>query len=298
MVEFDRLLPFIPSHSFLITNGLEIMLGATRYFALLLVTTLISSFAVTARGGEVIRIATEDYPPYVAPYLNNFGVLGQIATEAFRLEGIDVEFDFFPDNRAYLVAAQGKFDATMPWAKREERFEIFHYGEPIIESDQEVFFYRNGFQFHWNPEEQNYEDIKGLTVGAIQGSNYGKKFMEAERKGIIEVSRVVRTVQNFKMLSLGRIDLMISPERIALYALTTKVDEKVRKNINLTLAIDEPVEYDYLLISKKSKNRARFLEAMNRGLRKLKKSGRHREIIDAFNKKYNGLTRPAGEEKK
>ncbi len=40
-------------------------------------------------------------------------------------------------------------------------------------------------------------------------------FMEAERDGIIKVHRVVNVVQNFGKLAAGRIDLMISQERIA-----------------------------------------------------------------------------------
>ena len=254
---------------------------------------LFAASITSSLAGETIRIATEDYPPYVAPNLENFGVLGQIASEAFRLEGIDVEFGFYPDARAFKNAATGRYDATMPWARRDERLAIFHYGEPLIESDREVFFHRQGFEFDWDPIKQNYEDIGGLHVGAIQGSNYGPKFQEAERKGIIKVNRVVDTATNFRMLSQKRIDLMISPERIALYALSTKIDKRHRQNITLRLAIDEPVEYDYLLISKKSKKGVYFLDAMNRGLKKLKASGRYKLILDAFNEKFGVLSLPA-----
>ncbi len=238
---------------------------------------------------NTILIATEDYPPYVAPDLKHYGVLGQIVSEAFALENIKVEFGFFPDNRAYWLSETGKWDATMPWARRTERLPLFHYGEPLIESDREVFFYRRGFSFTWDAKKQDYRDIAGLHVGAIQGSNYGPKFQAAEREGIISVSRVTRTEQNLLKLSEGRIDLMITPERIAIYAMNKVLSTSERAKIRVALAIDEPVEYDYLLISKKSKRNEFFLKAMNNGLRKLKASGRHKAIIDAFMHEFGNL---------
>ncbi len=114
---------------------------------------------------------------------------------------------------------------------------------------------------------------------------------------IINVSRVLVASQNFKKLKSGRIDLMISPEKIAMYALKTQIGKVAAKDIQSTLAIDEPVEYDYLLISKKSEKGQFFLKAMNRGLRKLKVNGRYKKIVDDFMKESDLLLQ-TDEEKK
>lgn len=261
-------------------------MGKKTFVVLLLHFTIMAIFPPPVLSGETIRVATENYPPYVASNLKHYGVLGQIVTEAFKLEGINVEFNFFTGKRAYKLAKTGEYDATMPWARREERLKLFYYGEPVIESDHEVFFFRRGKKFKWDPKRQNYEDIRGFDIGAIIGYNYGPKFMEAEKKKIVSVSRMLEISQLFQMLLSGRLDLMISPERIALYELKTTIDKEKAMAIQSIVAIDEPIEYDYLLISKKSKKGAHFFEAMNRGLRKLKESGRHNEIVNQFMKEF------------
>ena len=62
-------------------------------------------------------------------------------------------------------------------------------GEPVIESDREVFFYLGEKDFNWDPENQNYELLKGKNIGAINGANYGPKFMKAEKDKIVNVER-------------------------------------------------------------------------------------------------------------
>ncbi len=75
----------------------------------LLCVMIILISTATLRAGEVIRVATVEYPPFIASDLEHYGVPGQIVTEAFQLEGIGVEYGFFPGKRAYNLASNGVY---------------------------------------------------------------------------------------------------------------------------------------------------------------------------------------------
>ena len=232
---------------------------------------------------KIIKIATEEYAPFISPKLKDNGFLAILVTEAFAIEGVKAEFEFLPAIRSYESTKSGEYDASVPWALRNDRLDHFYYGEPLIESDQEVFFFLENNDFEWDPEKQDYSLLKGKTIGAIAGANYGPKFMQAEKEGIIKVDRVTYTYQNLRKLVANRIDLMISPEKIALHDLKNEAAKNESVNlIKSKLAIEEPVEYDYLIISKNSPNGEFFNKSFNQGLIKLKSSGRYKELYQAF----------------
>lgn len=239
--------------------------------------------AIHEKSKDTIYISCEEYPPYMSSKMQHKGFFAQVISEAFQLEKIQTKFEFLPAIRSFESAKAGQYDATVPWAKRDERLKDFYYGEALIESDREVFFFMEGNEFDWNPETQDYSTIKGKVIGAIKGANYGKAFMEAEKEGIVKVERVTHTYQNFRKLAAKRIDLMISPEKIALHTLKIEVESnELLKKIKLIQAIKEEVEYDYMIISRKSPNGVFFHEAFNRGMKKLKSSGRYKELYEIF----------------
>jgi len=79
--------------------------------------------------GETVRLSTSDYPPYNSEILKHYGLIPRIVTEAFRLEGIDVEYEFFPWKRSYLASAAGDFHGTLQWYYSPEREKEHYYSD-------------------------------------------------------------------------------------------------------------------------------------------------------------------------
>ena len=227
---------------------------------------------------KIIRITASDYPPFTGQDLENFGVLCEVVKQAFAHEKVKVEYSFFPDARALKLAELGRYDASLVWAKRESRLSHFYYGEPVMESDKEFFFHKKTLNFEWDAKKQDYAQLKNYRIAAIIGFNYGKEFQTAEKNKIIQVSRLKSTGQAIKMIDHGRIDLFITPRLTGLHTLK-KDFPKMATILGETLAIDRPVTYDYLVVSKKSPKAKFFLQAMNRGLIWLKKSGQYQKIM-------------------
>lgn len=241
-----------------------------------------TSYAGQLHKPEPFQMATEEYPPFISEKFKHYGILNHIVTEAFRLEGVEVEYTFFPPARSFKMAETGKWDGTVPWAERADRENNFLYSDPILNVGREFFFFKKNFTLNWDPKIQNYDTLKGRRIGAIISYDYGDKFRIAEKKGVFTTTRVSSLSQLFSMLFAGRIDLIISKVWVAQYVLQSNFSSDQNKQIMSLAENEEPPSYDYVLISKKSPNAKFYLNAVNNGLKKLKESGKYDMFIKAF----------------
>jgi polar amino acid transport system substrate-binding protein len=229
-----------------------------------------------------MRLAVEEYPPFVTAFRKDQGLLTVIARAALKTQNITIKLYFLPGKRALSMAEQGTYDGSFPWADRKERRKSFYYVEPIIEADKEYFFFNRGLEFEWNPKELDYKKISHLKIGAVLGSNYGKDFQTAERKKVIKVQRFPSLVRALKMLSVQRLDLVIAPERAGKAILAAHFKNIVSSLDEKIAILDDPIEMDYLLISKKSPEGEHFKDALDKGLKKIKASGLYDQIIKDY----------------
>ena len=88
--------------------------------------------------------------------------------------------------------------------------------------------------------------------------------------------------QLFKMLLHGRIDMLISKELVAEYTLQTEFTAREAAQITSSPENIAPPSYDYLLFSKEKSTAKYYLNALNKGLRKLRASGRYDEFIGNY----------------
>ena len=59
--------------------------------------------------------------PFMGKELPGYGLVTRIVTDAFKAEGIDIEYQFLPRARAYYVVKTGQLDASVGWYKNDER---------------------------------------------------------------------------------------------------------------------------------------------------------------------------------
>jgi polar amino acid transport system substrate-binding protein len=227
----------------------------------------------------VARLTVEEYPPFTSKYMQGKGLLSTVVREAFALEGIGVELNFFPGSRAFRAAKHGSYDGTFNWADRKDRHAFFYYSDWLMEAEREMFFFKKGLDFHWDAKQQNYSSIAGWPVVAILGYDHGVSFQEAEKNNIIKVYRVSTVEQAFKMVLSEHAKLFFHFDVVGNHFVHEKISLEQKQKLDSVLATDGPKQYDYVLFSKRSKYGEVFLQAFNSGLRKLKASGRHAEIL-------------------
>lgn len=254
----------------------------TMYLSVLLALTALPAVADQPSTTNTFMMATEEYPPFTSSELKHYGVINHIVSEAFKLEGIEVKYHFYPAARSFKMAQKGQLDGTVPWAERADRHVDFFYSDPIMDLGHETFFYKQELQARWDPSRQNYASLKGLRIGAINAYDYGEKFQAAESQGVIQVVRQSTIKQLFAMLISGHVDMIISKKWVALYALQSEFSPDDQALIGSIPENTHPPDFDYILFPKTLPASQRYLQAFNRGLSKLKQDGKIESFMDAF----------------
>ena len=229
-------------------------------------------------GGETIQITTGEYAPWTSEKLKKGGFTSHVVSQAFKLEGYDVAFDFFPWKRAYETAKAGdEYQATAWWYPSTERAKYFLYSEPLL-FDDTVFFHLkdNGF-----PDWETLDDLVGTRIGATRGYTYTKEFWDAARSGRLDIQEANSDEANFKKLLAGRIDTFPTSYLVGLRLLKEKFSPKEFEHV---ATHPKPLlsASGHLLISKKANHAKELMAKFNRGLVKLKESGRYDQFMENF----------------
>jgi len=238
---------------------------------------------------SLVRRCTGDGPPdkrqlaalYV-PRIETRGLARRIVTEAFALAGIQVEYGWFPWKRAYLYAQKGKWDGSLGWIQFPERTNDFYFSGPVF-SGEMVFFHLKTYGFDW----ATMADLKGIQIGATIGYfAYSKTFLQAEKNGDINVTRVSSDIQIFRKLLFGGIQIFPSNKVVGYDILYRKFKPETA---SLVTHHSTPVQrpHYHLILSKTNPENEELVNLFNRGLNRLKASGRYDQyVIDAMPGKY------------
>ena len=233
--------------------------------------------------GETVRITTGEYAPWTSVKLDQMGFTNHVISEAFKLEGYDVEFKFYPWVRAYESAKSGeRFQATSYWYPSDERAREFYYSDPI-QTDATVFFHLKN---NPPPDWETLDDLKGLRIGATTGFTYTAEFWGAAKSKRLNIEEANTQEINFRKLLKGRIDLLpvdsLVGRKILLGAFGKNASEKVTYHSKPMFA-----PTGHLLFSKKLANGEELVAAFNRGLSRLRESGRYAQFqTDLINGRY------------
>jgi polar amino acid transport system substrate-binding protein len=257
------------------------MMKHTRCLLALLLSALFVT-NITAEAQEHIRITNGEWPPFLSQDLPHFGAVSRIITDAFALEGVTVEHGFFPWKRSYKLAESGEWGATAVWVHSGERAQAFHFSESVLKS-QNVFFYLKDFPIEW----ESLDDLADIKIGVSIGYYYGEEFEQAEQAGRLNVERSFDDEMNLRMLQKGRIQACIIDLYVGYALLRKNFPPKVLEQITHHSKAVTETSY-HLLFSKKANNSTTQLSVFNKGLNKLKESGKFEQYLqEALEGKYD-----------
>jgi len=245
-----------------------------KIFLFLMIVTLLCPGISFSK--EVIHIAVGEFPPRFSEKMKNKGVISDIIQQAFALEGIDVEYSFYPWARALKTVKDGDVEGSAIWQKTPEREQYLYFSDPVMEASW-MLFYHKDHPINW----ETLNDLKKITIGTIIGYTYGKDFDSLVESGQIRAEKVPDPETNFKRLMHCRIDAFIHQPDVAYYHLKQiyTPDE-----INKITHHPKPVQTFSLslVLSKKNEKNKRYLELFNRGLSTLKQKGIYQELINTY----------------
>lgn len=220
-----------------------------------------------------IRITNGEWEPYLSESSYQYGLASHIVSEAFKLEGISIDWGFFPWKRSYELARLGKWDASAVWWPSEDAKRDFWISDPVVETSF-VFFHLKDKPFDW----ETIEDLQGLKIGITLGYDYGKEFMAAMHQGRILVDAHSQDELNYKKLLLGRIDVFPNDPLVGYAQIKNTFSPENAERFTHHPRVFEKSTLS-LIISRQSEKGKYFLEKFNSGLAKLKASGRLKQMF-------------------
>ncbi len=235
---------------------------------------------------QTVNITVGEWPPYLSEKMENGGILMEIISEAFSLEGIKAEYKFYPWKRAYDYVKEGKHDASPGWTKTPERETLFYFSDPVFIS-QGVFFHLKSKPFDW----KTVDDLKKFKMGGTIGYNYGEMIQGAEATGYISMDRVATDKQNLKKLLAKRIDIFPQLLEVGYYQLSEYFDDFNERfsQEEIQAVTHHPTPYRtasyYLILSRENPENEDICHRFNKGLESLIKSGKYKQIFSKIQEK-------------
>jgi polar amino acid transport system substrate-binding protein len=230
---------------------------------------------VRSLSAETIRITNGEWAPYLSQYSYQYGVDSHIVSEAFKLEGITVEWGFFPWQRAYQYAEMGEgWDASCCWWP-DDKIDRAFLSSDTVSTTSFVFFHLKSYNLEW----QSLHDLQGITVGVTSKYNYGKELMHVINEKNIEVDLTSKDEFNYKKLLAKRIEVFPNDRHVGNAQMKSFLSAS-----EADLITHHPKEFGvntlHLIININNKRSKYLLNKFNAGLEKLKASGRYQQMLN------------------
>ncbi len=220
---------------------------------------------------RVVTLTSGEWAPYLSEHAPHQGVASRIVSEAFALEGVSVRYLFRPWKRAYVEAEQGEANGSVIWGPGpagSTRADSFYYSDSVIEG-KTVFFHLRSFAFDWN----SYDDLAGLKVGGTAGYDY---LFESDAR--IKVDRAATDEASFRKLLGERFQILPSDLYSGLALLARRFSAEERARLSYHRKPYSITQY-HLILSRKVPENARLLVLFNRGLQRLRASGKYAQYL-------------------
>jgi len=220
---------------------------------------------------ETITLSNGEWLPYLSESLPHYGAVSRIVSEAFALEGITVNYVFRPWPRAYAEAQRGLVNGSLVWSvgpPATERAREFLSSDTVLEA-QSVFFHRKGYDFRWTRDA----DLVGLRIGGVAGYEY--RFEDVPG---VHLDRAPTEELNFRKLVAGRIDVVAASLDVGRYILRTKFRPEEAAGVTVAAGGHGTTQYRLIMRRAEPANTG-YIERFNRGLRKLKESGKYDQYM-------------------
>ena len=222
-----------------------------------------------------IRIANGEWSPYDGETLPHYGCDAWVASEAFALNNITVEYGFFPWARAYSLAASGEWDGTIEWADSDTHREDFYISRDYLSRQEWAFFYLKSTSFQFLSEE----DLTGMTIGITAGYEYGPNFQSLYQSEAARFEEASSDIANFHKLLAGHINLFLMEKNAGQMILENNFSpEEVVRIDTSERAIDEFLPR--ILLSRALPQNESLILLFDQGFEQLKESGRYEIIME------------------
>lgn len=218
-----------------------------------------------------LLVITDEWAPYV--FRENKVITGfdyEVVMAVLSTMGYEVDFQIIPWKRCIHMIKNQQADAILDIGLSEERKKTMYFPEENLSESSSVLFHLKGKQYKY----ENIQDLQGLKVGTIRGYEYSKDFSEAN---FFTKEPVENEEQNFRKLTLGRIDLFLVNKNVGLF------NAKKLGVLDKVVFTPKPVSGgDIFIAFSKKEGHEKLAEDFSHSLKVFKKSPAFKAIMKKY----------------
>ena len=212
-----------------------------------------------------ITVGANHAPPYrILEGGERTGLYVDIFEEIAERLGWEVHYREAPFRRVLRMVQQGEVDVMLGPLETEERSELMEFVAPAFPPERRLFFYLNK-----EHRIDRYADLYGRAIGVLEGASYFSRFDDDED---LLKEPAPRYENLMLMLQKGRVDVVIAPELVGLYAV-----EKLGLDIEVS-PFFVPGERSYIAVAKNSPV-IQYADDIRAALKLIEMEGIHEDLV-------------------
>ena len=212
-----------------------------------------------------IIVGANHAPPYrIIENGERTGLYVEIFEEIAERLGWEVHYREAPFRRVLRMVQQGEVDVMLGPLETEERSELIEFVAPAFPPERRLFFYLNK-----EHRIERYADLYGRAIGVLEGASYFPRFDDDED---LLKEPAPRYENLMLMLQKGRVDVVIAPELVGLYAV-----EKLGLDIEVS-PFFVPGERSYIAVAKNSPV-IQYADDIRAALKLIEMEGIHEDLV-------------------
>ncbi len=169
---------------------------------------------------HIVKFTSLNWPPYTGENLKGQGASAEVIKAVFQAMGYSTEVDFFPWSRGVEQARQNRdFLGYFPEYFAPSIEETFIFSDAIGDSPL-GFVELASAPVAWN----TLADLKGLTIGTVQGYVNTEEFDRMAATGELKVEAAIDDLTNIRKVLAGRLPMAVIDRNVLDYLLATVPD--------------------------------------------------------------------------
>jgi polar amino acid transport system substrate-binding protein len=230
---------------------------------------LVASWTLTANAAD-LRLAANNWPPYVGDALPAKGLAIDIVTAALKRAGYETSITIDSWQRTLEGADLGVYDVIAAAWRTPERAARYTFSKPYL-ANEIVFIKQKDRSIRYNGPA----DLDGLLIGTVQDYAYGPSFDDATNFRRLIQQHVI---QNLSSLVQGQIDLTLGDRRVIMHELKTYMPDSIHGLEFLPVAVSS--RGLHIAVSKQNADHEKIARDFDRAISGMTTDGSLQKIIE------------------
>ena len=154
---------------------------------------------------RVVRLAAEDWPPFISRSLPADGLSGAMVSTIFARLGYVAKYEYFPGKRAMQFGLTSpRYAGFLAVWRTPEREKLCHFSVPVGNTQSVLAYLKED-----GAPGASLGDMRGLRIGTVAGYANGEQFDAMAARGELKMEEGLNDATNLKKLLIKRYRVIV-----------------------------------------------------------------------------------------